>query len=364
MKCPNCGEENAEEMKFCGNCGTKLPEPMNHCPNCNKDWPITLKFCGECGFKFGGGSAAGSSALMGDKNVIAGDVNNTVTNNTNNINNSTNTTYITNTDETKKVKKCHVCGSMVLITEGYECPECHEFTCSSCFDANIKICKNCADSKEKAKAAAEEQSNQEYGGYLTSSEEIELNRAKELFYNDGNFSESYEILENLWLKHKNDSTVEEAFFQVAINNKTKGAELLSEIPDNASIYVLDAAALFFIRFGDLDSAERLVNTAKKIADETENFYPNTEYNEILLNIALYKKYGDKKFLDQACEVYPEDEYNSFCDKMEQCWKIVILNELNKAKGNESIPFDKDFCNENKLYYSFLNHDIFEYYDEQ
>ena len=60
MKCPNCNAENAEGMKFCGECGTKLPEPMNHCPTCNKDWPINMKFCGECGFKFGGGSTAGT----------------------------------------------------------------------------------------------------------------------------------------------------------------------------------------------------------------------------------------------------------------------------------------------------------------
>lgn len=85
MKCPNCGSENAEGMKFCGECGTKLPETMNHCPTCNKDWPLTMKFCGECGYKFGGGSAAGvgsgtGAISMGDKNVIAGDVVSNVSN--------------------------------------------------------------------------------------------------------------------------------------------------------------------------------------------------------------------------------------------------------------------------------------------
>ena len=82
-------------MKFCGNCGTKLPEPMNHCPSCNKDWSITMKFCGECGFKFGGGSAAGAGSgtgaiSMGDKNVIAGDVVSNVSNvdNSSTVNNS------------------------------------------------------------------------------------------------------------------------------------------------------------------------------------------------------------------------------------------------------------------------------------
>ena len=62
MKCPKCNTENADGMKFCGECGTKLPEPMNHCPNCNKDWPLTMKFCGECGFKFGGESSDSKTA--------------------------------------------------------------------------------------------------------------------------------------------------------------------------------------------------------------------------------------------------------------------------------------------------------------
>jgi len=28
MKCLNCGTENPEEMKFCGNCGRTLPQPL------------------------------------------------------------------------------------------------------------------------------------------------------------------------------------------------------------------------------------------------------------------------------------------------------------------------------------------------
>lgn len=170
MKCPNCNAENAEGMKFCGECGTKLPDPMNHCPNCNKDWPINMKFCGDCGFKFGGGSAAGTgigsgAIAMGDKNVIAGDVvsNVSTVNNTSNVdnsnttinttNNTTNTTVI-NSDETAKLAKCHICGSLQKITSGYECPVCHEYTCNTCFVVAKNCCKSCAEASQKQAAEA------------------------------------------------------------------------------------------------------------------------------------------------------------------------------------------------------------------
>ena len=170
MKCPNCNAENAEGMKFCGECGTKLPEPMNHCPTCNKDWPINMKFCGECGFKFGGGSTAGTgigsgAIALGDKNVISGDLvsNVSTVNNVSNVdnsstinnttNNTTNTTVI-NSDETAKLAKCHICGSLQKITTGYECPVCHEYTCNSCFVVAQNCCKACAEASQKQAAEA------------------------------------------------------------------------------------------------------------------------------------------------------------------------------------------------------------------
>ena len=170
MKCPNCNAENAEGMKFCGECGTKLPEPMNHCPTCNKDWPINMKFCGECGFKFGGGSTAGTgigsgAIALGDKNVISGDLvsNVSTVNNVSNVdnsstinnttNNTTNTTVI-NSDETAKLAKCHICGSLQKITSGYECPVCHEYTCNSCFVVAQNCCKSCAEASQKQAAEA------------------------------------------------------------------------------------------------------------------------------------------------------------------------------------------------------------------
>lgn len=49
--CPNCGKRNADENKFCGECGSKLPAPKNFCPICNKTYDTGEKFCTNCGQK-------------------------------------------------------------------------------------------------------------------------------------------------------------------------------------------------------------------------------------------------------------------------------------------------------------------------
>src|SRR5262249_9503122 len=46
MHCPQCGHENAVEMKFCGECGTRLTVLCRECGTRNAP---AQKFCGECG---------------------------------------------------------------------------------------------------------------------------------------------------------------------------------------------------------------------------------------------------------------------------------------------------------------------------
>jgi len=48
MICQKCNFQNAEEAKFCRNCGGSLIEALN-CPNCKKVHPAGKKFCDECG---------------------------------------------------------------------------------------------------------------------------------------------------------------------------------------------------------------------------------------------------------------------------------------------------------------------------
>jgi hypothetical protein len=46
MQCSNCGQDNPDGMKFCGECGMLL---KNRCPQCGFQNPPKFKFCGECG---------------------------------------------------------------------------------------------------------------------------------------------------------------------------------------------------------------------------------------------------------------------------------------------------------------------------
>ncbi|MDM8000576.1 MAG: adenylate/guanylate cyclase domain-containing protein [Dehalococcoidia bacterium] len=46
MKCPKCRFENAEGIKFCGECGARL---HTICPQCHYLNAAGMKFCGECG---------------------------------------------------------------------------------------------------------------------------------------------------------------------------------------------------------------------------------------------------------------------------------------------------------------------------
>jgi class 3 adenylate cyclase len=55
MRCPSCGFENAEGLKFCNECGTSL---KRRCAQCGFENAPQAKFCGECGTPFTGQSSA------------------------------------------------------------------------------------------------------------------------------------------------------------------------------------------------------------------------------------------------------------------------------------------------------------------
>ena len=51
MKCENCGAEITDKMKFCSECGTRVPKDKE-CPECNTRCALAAKFCSECGHDF------------------------------------------------------------------------------------------------------------------------------------------------------------------------------------------------------------------------------------------------------------------------------------------------------------------------
>src|SRR5215813_10384542 len=46
MNCPNCRAANPEGKRFCGDCGTALPQ---RCGACGAENPAGKKFCSDCG---------------------------------------------------------------------------------------------------------------------------------------------------------------------------------------------------------------------------------------------------------------------------------------------------------------------------
>ena len=52
MLCPSCGQENPEDSKFCGQCGSSLAAE-HPCPTCGHLNPPDLRFCRGCGTSWG-----------------------------------------------------------------------------------------------------------------------------------------------------------------------------------------------------------------------------------------------------------------------------------------------------------------------
>src|ERR1041385_354790 len=46
LRCPDCGFESPEDLRFCGQCGAKL---ARLCPSCSQPNPASFRFCGSCG---------------------------------------------------------------------------------------------------------------------------------------------------------------------------------------------------------------------------------------------------------------------------------------------------------------------------
>ena len=79
MVCSNCGESNAPERKFCGECGAPLARV---CARCGAPNAVSAKFCGECGASIAapdatgvvlgpGASAAPSSTVVAEIRLVS-----------------------------------------------------------------------------------------------------------------------------------------------------------------------------------------------------------------------------------------------------------------------------------------------------
>ena len=334
-KCANCGTELDEEAKFCLECGTPVPQTKK-CIKCGFELPLSAKFCPECGTKQDGQSnpnAGGSGLSMGDKNVIAGDV----IGHKEETHIAGNATIIKNEDQTKQVKKCHICGSIVPIVDGFDCPECHQFTCASCFDSDAGCCTDCVEqlkkrneeefkralkmayadgrieyserqqlitlqhklkiSDEKAKKL-EQQFRGDTAEVLTTTEKLNIEQATKLYYKEENYTEALNLIKPIFENHQTREEVLNLYLPLLA--ETDSEQALSFI-NSMQVDILIAyitAIDIALKNDDLNEAELKYKQAARIWPDNAL----VKCYQVLLNYALYKKFNQQNFLDKAKEI--------------------------------------------------------------
>ncbi len=390
MKCANCGEEIEEGMRFCGTCGAPVPQEKA-CVSCGAKIPLKMKFCPECGAPQDGSRPKAAAAIaMGDKNVIAGDV----TGKKEETHISGNATIIKNEDQTKQVKRCHVCGRMVLVTQGFECPSCGEFTCENCYDSASGLCKTCAGKKTSGKAdkyraavkdaladgridfadrrkldtlqrelglareealaiEAEEKNGggakAASGGELSTVERLEFESVTEQFYScTGKEGELLAKARKLYEAHPASEQVLGLYLPLLAATEG-GAEKAMGIIKSLPVDVLAAymtAADICLAQGDLAQTENYVNRAKAIWQDD----PLVLCREAYLSLALHKQYGRQEFLDKADAIAQNVGALQLQDKLAKSHRARLSALVAQAKGGDVPAMDADYCKQNGLYF--------------
>lgn len=394
MKCNNCGAEVADGMKFCGDCGAPVPQ-VKKCISCGAEISLKMKFCPECGANQEGSASEkqkfnAAAFAMGDKNVIAGDV----VGHREETHITGNATIIKNEDQSKQVKRCHVCGSLVLITDGFDCPDCGEFTCSKCYDANENACKPCA---AKRKGASESQSVAAYtealktaladgridleerknlntlqkklgisndkamqlerelkgegdGEIFTTAEKLELDKAREAFYAcDENLSDILKTSEGIWRTHPtNEQALSLYLPALASSGKTDEAlKIISELgADILSVYI--TAVDIMLTLDDMTEAEKWLKKAAMVFAESNVL----KCYQVYYYLKMYKKYNDFSFLEKATNA--NASLKNVNGPLELSHQLRVMSLLQIESGEEPPAYDKDFCKENNLFFRVVS----------
>ena len=384
MTCNNCGAEVADGMKFCFDCGTPVPQ-VKKCVSCGAELSLKMKFCPECGTNQDGSTPKSSGFSMGDKNVIAGDV----IGSKEETHISGNATIIKNEDQTKQVKKCHICGSFIPVVDGYDCPECGEFTCEDCFDLKYRVCNSCVSlalkkNEEKYKDALEKaledgtisiterkelkELQTKYGitdqkakqleeivkfgqpqteTNFTTMEKINFEKATELFYEDGSVAETYNLLEPIYKAHPYEEKILNIYLPVLVKKDIEAAKkIIKELNvDMLSIY-LASIDIAFVE-NNLSEAERIIKKGKQIWKDNSIL----QGYEAILYIKFAQTTKDKSFLKTAEEI--ANNYDAKEDKLELSYQIKILKNIAEYKGEDTSFYTNAFCKENNLYTSVV-----------
>ena len=395
MTCSNCGTELEEGAKFCLECGAPVPQTKK-CIHCGEELPLKAKFCPACGNRQDGGPsklAAAAGFAMGDKNVMSGDV----TGHKEETHVAGNATIIKNEDQTRQVKKCHVCGSMVLITAGFECPECGQFTCADCYDKEHGICAECAsktqeqgterykqavqdaladgridfeerktlvalqkqlgisgDTAAKLEQQVKNEKLQLLSTQLLTIEQVNLKKAKDLFYNEADAAAALPLLEKLATAHPDNEEVLNVYLPVLgimdADQALKTIHLLQV--DLLAAYVTEISIL--LQRSDLTNSELKLNRAQQIWPDNTIL----KCQHVLFTYGLYKQTSERQFLEAANTESEELDYKTK-DPLERSY-IAKVEDTVVAEYQGTPPrksYDKSYCEDNGLYYGVMTRTV-------
>ena len=389
VKCTNCNKEQEynEEKRFCEMCGTKLPQ-TKQCIKCNKELPIEANFCSFCGTNQNEAinNSQNAGFHMGNDNIVE-KLNVSVVGKKEETHIAGNATIVKNEDETKHVKVCHICGSHKTVLEGHDCPECKKFTCNSCFNKEYKMCNGCATNKisENEKAYKEKlvqfledgiidrnerkelddlkqkymisdetslrlenslKKNINIETLLTTIEKSNLENSYEIFYDEGDVVEAYNLLKPLYDKYPNEEKVLEIFLPVLLKkdiNEAKTVVTNSSI-DSFSVFLLKTQIA--LEENRLDDAERNLLQAKKYANNNV-----VKYFEVLLNTKIAEQTEDDKFLNNAQEII--DTMTDTQNKLEVSYKIKASIEYKNATEEKFNYLTTKDISEQNIYKSLV-----------
>ena len=388
MKCNNCGAEVAEGMKFCCDCGSPLPQEKK-CVSCGATIALRMKFCPECGAPQSGEAQKpkfnAAAFAMGDKNVIAGDV----VGHQETTHVTGNATIIKNEDQSRQVKRCHICGSLVLITEGFDCPECGQFTCGKCYDANQNCCNDCAKTHSKSKenqyeaalktaltdgkidleerrtlnelaaklGLSSQQASQlerqvkgeDTAGSMITAEQLELDSARKLFYAcEGNLSSLLSTAQKIYSSYPTNEKALSLYLPVlaASGRSDEALKIINGLgADVLSAYI--TALDIYLTTGNMSETERYLKKSAMLWPESNTLKCYQAY----YYLAMYKKYNDFSFLEKATAA--NAALKNVSGELELSHQIRLMSLLQKEAGEEVPPYDRDFCKENGLYFRIV-----------
>lgn len=366
-RCPYCGEVQSGECSFCQNCGKTLP-PAGDSRLINGAVAVD--------------SVSAAGKMMGDKNVIAGDVHLVGSQNT------YHTTNVINQDETKKVVVCHVCGRNMTVDHSVDCPGCHQKTCEKCFDFQSRYCVKCINKlnreniecyktalkkaledgiitiaerlelnalrarlkiSEKYAEALEQELSSSFktagNSELTMFEKASLTKAQNLLWDDGNVREAWPILYELYKNHNFDEKVVSLLVECAENltSEDKVMKIISDLKAD----VLGVKLVEFrlaLKRGDLSSAEKQINII-------EQCWPDNllvTYHKALCYLAMADKLGEDFFVQQAQILILKAAEPQ--EKLESSWLCKLNHSIAIACDEKPEDITREYCQEKNLYH--------------